>query len=149
MSSVFFIASSSSLSEMKLSLSIPETLCYSFTGLHFGQSGSKYIQTLCLSGIPSLGLLFQSTFKSFVCWLEGQMSDFKLFLASFVYVLLLLLNFSFFWFTGRPVNRPFDCWGLTTICNRRIKIDFWSWTDYQQNGSFVNLKATCGLTCVS
>lgn len=131
---------------MKPTLCIPQTLCYAFTGQHFGKSGSKYIQTLglivSLMGVPSRGLLFQSTFTAFVCWPSCKCSTSSSFLPGFVYVLLLQLNFFPFGFMGRPDN---NCWGSTTICSWRVKIDFGSWTDYQQLGCVLPPKSTGNL----
>ena len=99
---------------------------------------------LYISG-PLLPLHFHS-----LCLLAGwaKCPTSSSFLPGFVCVLP--FSAEFYSFLGSQEGQSTTCCltlegALTTICSWRVKIDFESWTDYQQNGGVLSLESTGNL----
>lgn len=126
----------------KLTLCIPETLCYAFRGLFWTEWLKIQLATMSygkLNGRPSLGSLISVCFHSLcllavriTAWIQA-FSCWALFMPCCCCSFFLSSRF-----TWRPVNKvPFSCWGLTTICPQKVKIDFERWTDCKLDGGGV------------
>lgn len=145
-SSVLFIAVSSALwDEAHFVHSRDLVLCFHWAA--FWKEWLK-IHPATLS-YTSQGRLFHCTFTAFVCWLDG-LNGWLQALSCRVLFMSCCFLLNFILFLGSQEGQSTTCCltlegGLTTICSWRVKIDFESWTDYQQNGGVLFLESTGNL----